>query len=276
MNICFNKITELKFKLIILFFLCSFNMLGQTLDQYFINAEIKGSISLYDLNSGTWIHSNEGLATTGSLPASTFKILHTLIGLEENVVHNKNDVFKWDGSVKLFKNVEIPNWNMDNDLESAFKNSTVWYYEEISKQIAKKKYSKYLRENKYSNRKIRNGEGSDFWNYGDLEITPIEQIELLIKLYHDNLSFKKEHQALTKELMVEIKTSEFTLLSKTGWCYDEKDIGWYVGYLELEDNVVFFATRIEKELDENVSGFSKLRKTLTKDILSKIYDVQFN
>jgi len=68
--------------------------------------------------------------------------------------------------------------------------------------------------------------------------------------------------------MIERQNVEMTIRSKTGWSHDKIYIGWYVGYLELEDNTIFFATRIEKELDEERKDFSKLRKNITYKIIS--------
>jgi len=158
----------------------------------------------------------------------------------------------------------------------AFKNSTIWYFEEISKVLKKSTYRKHLKRNKYSNRKNKNGKGDDFWNFGKLKVTPIEQLKLLFKLYHNELNFGNNHQELVKELMLEKQTPNFILRSKTGWCYDRIDIGWYVGFIELKDHVVFFATRIEKELSETFKGFSKLRKSITRDIIYDLYNVDLN
>ena len=271
-----KKKKTMKFKLILLISIISNSTLAQNLNNYFSEANVKGSISIFDLGKDKWIHSDYTLAKEGTLPASTFKIINTLIGLEEGIINGKNDTMKWDGEPKLFKNFEVPNWNKDNDLEMAFKNSTIWYFEEISKRLKKRKYRKYLRRNKYSNRKNRNGNGYDFWNYGELEVTPIEQLKLLFKLYQNELNFDIKHQELVKELMIEKQNTNFILRSKTGWCYDKIDIGWYIGYIEIKDNVIFFATRIEKELSEELKGFSKSRKSITRDIIYDLYNVDIN
>jgi len=263
----------LGFRFVTILLLFSFQVDGQNLDKYFSDLDVDGVICIYDLKNELWIKSDAKKAKVGTLPASTFKVLNTLIGLEENIVNGRHDTIRWDKKPKLFKSFTIQNWNKDNDLEMAFKNSTVWYYEEISKQIKRQVYSRHLRKAKYSNRKIKNSEGSDFWNFGDLKVTPIEQVELLKKLYHNQLLFKIEHQELTKELMIETQSSNQVLRSKTGWCYDKLDIGWYIGYLEIEDNVIFFATRITKPLSKKLDEFSKLRKSITKNILSDLYDL---
>jgi len=260
----------------IILFLISVSVCGQNLSNYFTENNVIGGISIYDLKNQTWKHSDEEYAKKGTLPASTFKIIHTLIGLEEGVVEGKEDIFKWDKKPKLFKSKSIPNWNQNNSLEMAFKNSTIWYYEEIAKQIKNKNYCRHLKKAKYSDRKIKNPNGNDFWNYGKLKVSPIEQIELLIKLFRNDLPFNFKFQNLTKELMIEEEQQEYTLRSKTGWSYDKQDIGWYIGYVEIKDNVIFFSTRIEKQLDEEIGGFSKMRKSITKQIISDLYNLKMN
>jgi len=246
----------------------------QDLNKYFKESDIEGSISIYDLKNQTWKHSDESRAKEGSLPASTFKIIHTMIGLEEQVIDGIHDTIRWDGKDKMFKNYKITNWNQDTDLAMAFKNSTVWYYEEIAKQIKKRKYCRYLRKSKYSDKNLSSPREYDFWNFGALKVSPIEQIELLIKLYSEELPFSIAHQRLTKELMLENVADDYIIRSKTGWSYDTQDVGWYVGYIELSENVVFFATRIEKPLTEEKVDFSKLRKSITKQIISDLYEME--
>ena len=263
----------MKVKLLLVLCIITTTISSQNLNDYFSKENVKGGISIYDLKKDTWIHSNRQYAQSGSLPASTFKIIHTLIGLEENIIEGRHDTFRWDGIPKLFKSISIPKWNRDNDLEMAFTNSTIWYFEEIAKRINRKTYRDHLRVNEYTNKKISKKKGNDFWNFGELEVTPIEQIELLIKLYKNELNFKVIHQELVKELLIEQQTSNYILRSKTGWSYDKKDNGWYIGYIELADSIIFFATRVEKELDRQKSEFSNLRKSITKEIIRELYNL---
>jgi len=71
----------MKFKILLILCAITNSTLGQNLNNYFVEANVKGSISIYDLKKDKWIHSNDKLAKEGTLPASTFKIIHTLIGL---------------------------------------------------------------------------------------------------------------------------------------------------------------------------------------------------
>jgi len=62
----------------------------------------------------------------------------------------------------------------------------------------------------------------------------------------------------------------YTLRGKTGWGeQDGKNIGWYVGYIEREGNVYFFATNIESE-NPDESLFPGARKAITRQILQDL------
>jgi beta-lactamase class D len=46
--------------------------------------------------------------------------------------------------------------------------------------------------------------------------------------------------------MIAKDTLDYVVRAKTGWAgQDNKDIGWYVGYLETKDNVYYFANCIQ-------------------------------
>jgi len=63
----------------------------------------------------------------------------------------------------------------------------------------------------------------------------------------------------------------FIIRSKTGWArVDGKDIGWWVGYVERDDNTFFFATRITKLRNVRNTEFGQCRKSITKLILTEL------
>ncbi len=63
------------------------------------------------------------------LPASTYKILNSLIALESKVIKDENEIIKWDG-IKRFYDM----WNQDQNLRSALKISCVWFYQELARR----------------------------------------------------------------------------------------------------------------------------------------------
>ena len=79
------------------------------LEKYFQG--FKGAFVLYDLNSKQYIRYNPERCAERFIPASTFKIMNSLIGLETGVIPDENYVIKWDGT-----HYDVPSWNHDNTL----------------------------------------------------------------------------------------------------------------------------------------------------------------
>ncbi|MFN3343993.1 MAG: penicillin-binding transpeptidase domain-containing protein, partial [Flavobacteriales bacterium] len=89
--------------------------------KYYDQFNVDGSFVLYDPQTDKYIFYNQDQFEQTFLPASTFKIFNSLIGLETGVIKDENFVIPWDSVTR-----QNPNWNTDHDLKTAFKNSTVW------------------------------------------------------------------------------------------------------------------------------------------------------
>ena len=64
---------------------------------------------------------------------------------------------------------------------------------------------------------------------------------------------------------------QYKLSGKTGWSVRNGfDNGWFVGYLEVGDNIYFFATNVEPGDQFDMDMFSKIRKTVTFDALKQL------
>jgi len=223
---------------------------------------VAGSVTIYDLKTGKWSFSDAADAERGTIPASTFKVCNALIALEEGAVA-PGEVIRWDGVDKLFKGRPVKAWNADANLESAFKNSTIWFFAELSRRVPRSTYRKYLDEIGYGNRDLSE-KGDDFWNYGAMRMTPREQAAFIARLYAEDLPFKKENMRLIKSYMAMAKTAEYALSGKSGWgMQGGKDIGWLVGYLETGDRAYAFATRIIANSDAVPADFGALRTAVT-------------
>ncbi len=79
-----------------------------------------GTFVLYDLKHDHTLRYDPDRAAQRFLPASTFKILNSLISLESGVIPDENTIIKWDGTV-----YDIPQWNHDQTMRSAIKDSVV-------------------------------------------------------------------------------------------------------------------------------------------------------
>lgn len=234
------------------------------LAKLFQERNVTGTIVISSLDgTSNYIH-NLPRAEERFLPASTFKIPNTLIALEERVITDEKEIIRWDGQDKGWKE-----WNKDQSLETAFPLSCVWFYQELAKRIGNERYLRHLQQMHYGNQRTGK-EVTTFWLEGNLEISAIEQIAFLKKMYTGELPYMPWHIALLKQLMIVEKTPQYTIRAKTGWTMRTiPQIGWYVGYLEMKEETWFFATNIDivKHGDEHFRQEISIEALRVKGIL---------
>lgn len=211
------------------------------LGQSFRDLGVDGSIVIYDKNNARFYEHNPSRNTTAFLPASTFKIFNALVSLETGVIPDDVAVLTWDGIKR-----EIPAWNRDTNLRQAFKDSTVWFYQVLARKIGYQRMQQFIARVGYGNRQIGTEEKIDrFWLEGPLQITPKQEIEFLRQLEGNNLPFSERTLELVKDIMIVERTPTYTLRGKTGWANSvQPNVGWFVGYLQQNNNVYFFATNL--------------------------------
>lgn len=199
-----------------------------------------------------YVHNRERARERFS-PASTFKIPNTLIALDAAVVTSKDTPFVWDGTVR-----GVRAWNRDQTLESAFKVSCVWCYQEIARSVGNDRYLSALSGLNYGNQQI--GDQVDqFWLNGDLQISANEQIDFLRALHRNSVPYRREHVDILKAIMLAEESADYAIHAKTGWTGPELAVGWYVGYVEKSDETWLFAMNMRMERVEQAS----LRRDLT-------------
>ncbi len=230
----------------------------QAIAKLFAKLSINGTIMVSSLRSGqTFIH-NTHRANHRFTVASTFKIFNTLISLEEKAISGKDDVFKWDGHTYV-----ISDWNHDQTLESAFKVSCVWCFQELARRVGAEKYRSYLLKSAYGQLHEPFVE-TTFWLDGSLEISAIEQVEFLKEVYQRTLPFSTSSYETLRQIMLVEQTPAFTIRAKTGLAgKSNPQIGWYVGYVETLKDVWFFAMNIDVHDEKDLP----LRLKLTREVL---------
>jgi beta-lactamase class D len=225
---------------------------------------VEGSILIYDANNNQTFHHNPQRNQTAFLPASTFKILNSLISLETGVIPDEIAVLTWDGVIR-----EIPEWNHDLNMREAFKRSAVWFYQVLARRVGHERMQKFVTEAGYGNQKIGGKEDIDkFWLQGALRITPQQQIQFLNRLYKDDLPFSKRSLSIVKDIMVVEQTPDYTIRAKTGVTMlgVTPEIGWYVGYLEKGKNVYFFAVNMDIRSKKDLPIRKELMRLCFKDL----------
>ena len=206
--------------------------------KFFNDSQAIGTIVVSDERQTAPVLSvfDQARATKRFSPASTFKIPHTLFALDSGAVRDEFQRFKWDGVKRGFAG-----HNQDQDLRSAMRNSTLWLYAQFAKEIGESKARRYLTAIDYGNADPSTNRG-DYWVDGRLDISALEQIQFLRKLFRNELPFRVEHQRLVKDLMVLEAGRNWILRGKTGW---DGRIGWWVGWVEWPTGPVFFALNID-------------------------------
>lgn len=226
---------------------------------FFSDADAHGTIVVVDARAKNEMAFVYDAARAGRRysPASTFKIPHSLFALDAGILRDEFQIIPWD-RVKRSR----AEWNEDQNLRSAMRNSTVWVYEQFAARLGDKRETDYMRKIGYGNA-VATGD-KPFWVAGDLAISANEQISFLRSLYRNELPFRVEHQRLVKDVMVNEAGWDWILRAKTGW---SGKIGWWVGWVEWPSGPVFFALNIDTP--NRMSDVAK-RQEITRKILRSI------
>jgi len=210
------------------------------LNSIFSSKGLTGTLVIASLSADKLYIQNSKRAKQDFSPASTFKILNTLIALEEKAISDENEIIKWNGIKHSY-----PEWNRNHNLKTAFRASCVWCYQELAKRVGVEKYYKYLESTNYGSIKKQLSE-TEFWLNGSLTINALEQINFLKSVYRKELPFSPLSYELLQKIMIIEETPEYTLRAKTGWVQQSKpQTGWYIGYIETLRATWFFAMNIE-------------------------------
>lgn len=230
------------------------------------SSSVKGSILIYDLLENKYYSNDFKWAKKGKLPASTFKIPNSIIALETGLVENDSTLFIWNGEKRMLKN-----WEQDLSLKNAFHFSCVPCYQDIARNIGTQRMNDYLLKLDYGNMQVDSTNIDEFWLKGESKINQLQQIEFLKRFYKSELPISRHSETIMKRMMIIEQGKEGKLSGKTGWSIrNEKNNGWFVGYLETELKIYFFATNIEPKKDLDMDKFLLARKEVTLKALEKL------
>ncbi|SFN85671.1 beta-lactamase class D [Chitinophaga sp. YR627] len=228
-------------------------------EKYFAEYKVEGCFMLFNNSQGTFKVYNLERSQQRFLPASTFKIFNSLVGLETGVIKDTSYVIPWDGVTR-----DMPEWNRDLSMQQAFRVSAVPYFQEVARRITKPVMQHWLDTIKYGNMKI--SKIDTFWLDNSLQISPDEELGFIKKLYFDQLPFHKVTMQNVRQVMLMEKKPEYELSYKTGMGFSgPKTIGWITGWIEENGHPSFFVLNIEtenKSLDMRTVRMNILRNIL--------------
>ncbi|MEM6298790.1 MAG: penicillin-binding transpeptidase domain-containing protein, partial [Bacteroidota bacterium] len=111
----------------------------------------------------------------------------------------------------------------------------------------------------------------NFWLVGDSKITAFEQINFLQRFYESKLPITERTERIMREMIVIENKTTYSLSGKTGWSIrGDHNNGWFVGYVERDKKVYYFATNVEPEVDFDMSQFPTARKKVTYQALEEM------
>ena len=211
------------------------------LRQHFEAEGVQGTIALFDSADSVLSCSDVARCTKAVLPASTFKIANSMIALETGVVDDAETVLPWDG-----KPHAIQDWNQDLTLRAAVRVSCVPCFQAIARKVGAERMADWVRRLDYGNHDT-SGEVDRFWLSGKLRISPVQQLDFLRRFDAGKLPIQERTAEIVRDLIALDVGQNHVLRGKTGLSGSPQAnlLGWFVGWLELGERRVFFATLID-------------------------------
>src|SRR5918993_512220 len=101
---------------------------------------LTGTFGLFNNGNGEFtIYNLKRFKDSAYLPASTFKIVNALVGIQTGRVRDDSTVIPWDGVAR-----RNPDWNRDLTMMQAFHFSSVPWFQELARRIGRDTMQKWL------------------------------------------------------------------------------------------------------------------------------------
>ncbi|WP_028772024.1 class D beta-lactamase [Shewanella waksmanii] len=209
-------------------------------DQVMAQRQVSGVIVLFDEQHDKWVTNDTQRANTGYIPASTFKVPHSLLLLEAGVVKDQHSPFPWTGEKHSYAS-----WNQDHSFATALRYSVVPIYQALAKELGSQRMADGVKLLEYGNMDI-SGAIDSFWLEGQLAISAVQQVEFMHSLYHQNLPVSQRSQKIVKQMMLLPANNPGQWFGKTGYGVSSSPgIGWFVGWYQQNQRVIFFALNMD-------------------------------
>lgn len=226
--------------------------------------ECNGAAVIYDTTENCYQIYNQDLADTRRSPCSTFKIISSLIALENGIIEPDNSTREWSG--EIFWNED---WNRDIDFSDAFHASCVWYFREVIDEIGRDAIQEELDKLQYGNCDISDWEGrlntnnnnpvlTGFWIESSLLISPKEQTEVMERIFGNQTDYSEETINQLKQVMLLAEQSEtdISIYGKTGMGVSHGTVvdAWFTGFAEKNDKRITFCVYLGETENSDVSS----------------------
>ena len=208
--------------------------------------ELNGAAVIYDVTNTCYTMYNSDLVFARRSPCSTFKIISSLIALENGILKPEDSTRTWSGEV--FWNED---WNKDID------------------DIGKDKMQKELDKLQYGNCDISDWKGrlntnnnnralTGFWIESSLRVSPKEQVEVMERIFGENSDYSEKTQNELKQVMLasEQDGTDITIYGKTGMGKAKGIVvdAWFTGFAESIDGNIYFCVYLGRTDGMDVSS----------------------
>lgn len=225
---------------------------------------INGCCVVFNLKENQYLFYNKALANKRVSPYSTFKIVSTLIGLQNKIIEDQD-------STMHYNNIKYPveTWNQNLTLKDAFQSSCIWFFKQVIDAVGQNEVKAEIDQLSYGNCDVSEWNGSNvnlfddlngFWLNSSLKISPFEQVQLLTKIFEGHTFYSNEYIEILKNLMKDDHNQQ--IYGKTG--AGPNGIAWFIGFLEQKHKKIYIAVYLDDNTRNYISG------SLAKDIAFKI------
>lgn len=191
---------------------------------------------------GSFRRSDPACGAVRLRPASTFKLLNTLIGADVGLIDSPDTVLVYDPKRYPPDQVAMAAWRADATVRQALAISAVPLYQLLAVKIGAARMQAHLDALGYGNRSIEGGIDR-FWLSGGLAISADEQVDFLARLLAGTLPVTARAQAIVRDATPIEEAGDATLHWKTGTGALDAGgwVGWLVGWIDRPDGAHVFA-----------------------------------
>lgn len=96
----------------------------------------------------------------------------------------------------------------------------------------------------------------------------MEQVQLLTDLYNNNFDFAPENVNAVKDSICLLSSYRKSFYGKTGTGrVNGQDVnGWFVGFVEIDENTYFFTTNIQSNSNATGRNATEITKSILSDL----------
>ncbi|WP_421852799.1 class D beta-lactamase [Oricola sp.] len=209
-------------------------------------------------DDGAEIHRSGRDCDTRFSPASTFKPVLALIGIEAGILTSPDaPAVAYDPAI----NARFEGWRQTTTPRRWLKRSVLWYSQWLTRQLGMQRFQAHIDRLDYGNRDLSGDPGKDnglthAWLGSSLKISPVEQAVFLRRWVNRELPLSAATYAMADEMIEHFETDDpgLDVVGKTGtaWAVDANgnrlrtQNGWFVGWAE-KDGVRYVFARLDVE-----------------------------